>query len=130
MTTEILRTQNEGWGFFGTVAASFGYENATAAWALASGAIIEATGQNAGSVRAFLDSRHGRHFADAVVDTAHHAGPPAPAALQRGVDKATARWMNWTIGRRTSRETGIPAGVPYLTGFVYHAGAELAGGRK
>jgi hypothetical protein len=26
--------------------------------------------------------------------------------------------MGWRIGRRTSRETGIPQGLPYLTGFV------------
>ena len=26
--------------------------------------------------------------------------------------------MDWRIGRRTSRETGTPAGLPYLTGLI------------
>jgi hypothetical protein len=26
--------------------------------------------------------------------------------------------MAWRISRRTSRETGIPVGMPFLTGFV------------
>ena len=30
--------------------------------------------------------------------------------------------MGWTIGRQTSKEYGIPRGLPYLTGFVVHAG--------
>ncbi len=28
--------------------------------------------------------------------------------------------MSWTIGRRTSAQTGLPAGLPYLTGFVMY----------
>ena len=28
--------------------------------------------------------------------------------------------MGWTIGRVTSRDYGIPRGLPYLTGFVIH----------
>jgi hypothetical protein len=28
--------------------------------------------------------------------------------------------MGWTIGRITSKEYGIPRGLPYLTGFVIH----------
>jgi len=30
--------------------------------------------------------------------------------------------MGWTIGRRLSRLTGIPAGLPYLTGYVISEG--------
>jgi hypothetical protein len=30
--------------------------------------------------------------------------------------------MAWSISRRTSRETGIPVGLPYLTGFVISEG--------
>jgi hypothetical protein len=30
--------------------------------------------------------------------------------------------MGWRITQRTSRETGIPAGLPYLTGFVINEG--------
>jgi hypothetical protein len=28
--------------------------------------------------------------------------------------------MGWTIGRQTSKQYGIPRGLPYLTGFVIH----------
>jgi hypothetical protein len=28
--------------------------------------------------------------------------------------------MGWTIGRLTSKQHGIPKGLPYLTGFVIH----------
>jgi len=30
--------------------------------------------------------------------------------------------MAWTIDRHTSRNYGIPRGLPYLTGFVIHCG--------
>ena len=28
--------------------------------------------------------------------------------------------MGWRIDRKTSRDEGIPRGLPYLTGFVTH----------
>jgi hypothetical protein len=28
--------------------------------------------------------------------------------------------MGWTIDRRTSKDYGIPRGMPYLIGFVIH----------
>ena len=113
----ILPTDNEAWGFWGTMG-----ERATAAWPIAFTAIHDATGTDPDSVRAFLDSRHGRHFADEVSNHLH-AGATLPDAIAR----ATATWMGWRIGRRTSRETGIPAGLPYLTGFVIHCAiSELA----
>ena len=60
MTTKqtIPATQNA-WGFFGTM-----NDNAEAAWPIAMTAISDATCQPLESVRLFLDSRHGRHFAD------------------------------------------------------------------
>jgi hypothetical protein len=42
--------------------------------------------------------------------------------LEAAIDAAVARWMGWSIGRRTARETGIPRGLPYLTGFATHFG--------
>ena len=36
------------------------------------------------------------------------------------IEVAVARWMGWRIDRRTYREEGIPAGLPYLTGWVTH----------
>ena len=76
-------------------------------------AIATATGCSGEGVRDFLDSRHGRHFADDVANELF-----AGRALPEAVDRAVERWMGWTIGRRTSRETGIPQGLPYLTGFA------------
>ena len=109
-TTQIPATQNEAWGFWGTMT-----ENAAAAWPMAMTAIAEATGQPPVAVRAFLDSRHGRHLADDVLNQMH-----AGLALVDAVRAATQQWMNWKIGRQTSKQYGIPRGLPYLTGFVIH----------
>lgn len=49
-----------------------------------------------------------------ALDAGH---PPAEA-----IAAATQRWMSWTIGRQTSKDYGIPRGLPYLTGFVIHVG--------
>ena len=40
--------------------------------------------------------------------------------LQDAIKQATQRWMGWSISRQTSKEYGIPKGLPYLTGFVIH----------
>ena len=108
--TNIPATQNEAWGLFGTLG-----EHAEAAWPIAMTAISDATYQPLESVRTFLDSRHGRHFADDVLNELH-----AGANLQDSINAATQRWMGWTIGRQTSKQHGIPKGLPYLTGFVIH----------
>ncbi len=107
---QIPATQNESWGLFGTLG-----EHAEAAWPLAMIAISDATYQPLESVRTFLDSRHGRHFADVVLNELH-----AGSALKDAIHAATQRWMGWTIGRQTSKEYGIPKDLPYLTGFVIH----------
>ncbi len=109
-TSPISATQNDAWGFYGTM-----NDQAKAAWPLAMTAISDATYQPLESVRAFLDSRHGRHFADDVQN-----GLFAGATLSDAIEQATQRWMGWTIGRSTSKEYGIPKGLPYLTGFVIH----------
>ena len=110
MTNSTLPTANEAWGFFGTAAR---FADADKAWEIASLAIAKVTMGSAEGVRDFLDSRHGRHFADDV-----HNGIHAELALEAAIDTAITRWMGWTIGRNTARETGIPKGLPYLTGFV------------
>lgn len=66
-------------------------------------------------MRDFLDSRHGRHFADDVANGLWKGEALAPA-----IDAAIVRWMGWRIDRRMSRDTGIPQGLPYLTGLVEH----------
>jgi len=109
-TNQIPATQNEYWGFWGTM-----NENAATAWPLAMTAISDATNQPLESVRLFLDSRHGRHFADDVLNALLIGN-----SVEQAVHAAVARWMGWTIGRVTSRDYGIPRGLPYLTGFVIH----------
>ena len=109
-TKQIPATQNEDWGFWGTM-----NENASAAWPLAMNAISDATCQPFESVRLFLDSRHGRHFADDVLNALL-----IDHSVEQAIHAAVARWMGWTIGRVTSRDYGIPRGLPYLTGFVIH----------
>lgn len=110
ITTHIPATQNEAWGFWGTM-----NDQAEASWPIAMTVISDATYQPLESVRAFLDSRHGRHFADDVLNGLH-AGSDLPDAIHA----ATQRWMGWTIGRQTSKDYGIPRGMAYLVGFVIH----------
>jgi hypothetical protein len=113
-TPAIPATQNETWGYFGTMK-----DHALAAWPLAMTAIAEATGEPLESVRLFLDSRHGRHFADDVRNRLLEG-----LSLADAIAAATRQWMAWTIGRQTSKDTGIPKGLPYLTGFVIHCAIE------
>jgi hypothetical protein len=99
MTMTILPTRNEEWGFWGTISR---IEN-------------DAAADPAEAWRDFLDSRHGRHFADEVASEFWKG-----EALNDAIDAAINRWMGWRIDRKTSRETGIPRGLPYLTGFANH----------
>jgi hypothetical protein len=78
-------------------------------------AIAQATGESLDAVRVFLDSRHGRHFADEVQNGLYRGQTLADA-----IATAIQRWMGWKIGRQTSKDYGIPRGLPYLTGFVVH----------
>lgn len=110
-TNPLPATQNQEWGFWGTM-----NEHASAAWPVAMSAISDATGQPLESVRAFLDSQHGRHFADDVLNPLR-----AGRALADAIHAATKQWMDWKIGRRTRKEYDIPRGLPYLTGFVIHS---------
>lgn len=107
---KVLPTNNEAWGFFGSIRH---HADPAKAWLAAFKAIAAATGCADEGVRDFLDSRHGRHFADDVAN-----GLFEGRSLPEAIEAAVNRWMNWTIDRRTSRETGIPRGLPYLVGFV------------
>jgi hypothetical protein len=109
--TAIPATENESWGFWGTMRG-----HASVAWPLAMTAIAEATGESLDAVRAFLDSKAGRHFADEVCGHQSHG-----QALPDAIANTVAAWMRMTIKRRTAIDYGIPHGVPYLTGFVMHA---------
>ena len=107
---QMPATQNDAWGFWGTM-----NEHASIAWPLAMTAISDATSQPLESVQVFLDSRHGRHFADDVQNGLYQGQTLADA-----INAATQQWMGWTIGRQTNKQYGIPRGLPYLTGFVIH----------
>jgi len=111
-TTTIPATENESWGFGGCLE-----QHAADSCPLAMTKVAEATGEDLETVRAFFDSRHGRHFGDDVLN-ALDAGCP----LAEAIEAATQRWMGWTISRQTSKNYGIPKGLPYLTAFVVHAG--------
>jgi hypothetical protein len=112
-TTQIPATQNDAWGRKGTMTQR---EHASMPrWpfgTMAMTAISDATSQPLESVRVFLDSRHGRHFADDVQNGLYEG-----KALADAINAATQRWMGWTIGRQTSKQYGIPRGLPYLTGL-------------
>ena len=81
MTNSTLPTANEDWGFFRTAA---GFTDAAKAWEIASPAIAKVTMGSAEGVRDFLDSRHGRHFADDV-----HNGIYSGLGLAAAIDAAT-----------------------------------------
>jgi hypothetical protein len=110
--TTIRSTNNPEWGFWGTMRH---HADPAEAWPIAMRAVGKATNCPDHAVRDFLDSRYGRHFADDVSN-----GLLNGLALPAAIDAAIERWMNWTIGRRLSWETGIPRGLPYLTGWVTH----------
>ena len=102
-----MNTENETWGFYGTMGAL-----ADVAWPLAMKAVQDATNESPDAVRSFLDSRHGRQFAGDVQDAIQ--GAPLKSAITATAQK----WNAWTIGRRVGEHFGIPVGTPYLTGFV------------
>lgn len=67
----ILQTQNEGWGFFGTMTGEFPHnamEKAKEACKIAFREVQKATSWSDVEVRVWLDSRDGRHFADQCID--------------------------------------------------------------
>jgi len=109
-STNIPETTNESYGFWHTM-----QKNAPAAWAIALPAIATITGTELDAARAFLDSRHGRHFADEVRNHLLE-----DKALADAIDAAITQWMTWRTNRLTNKTYGIPSGLPYLTGFVVH----------
>jgi hypothetical protein len=117
----ILQSRNEDYGFFRTLTVCPERDRRSAeVWTLASRLIAEAIHADSedemSGIRDFLDSRIGRHFADDVVGnmTGGNIG------LEAAISSAIRRWQGWRIDRKTEREHGIPAGLPYLTGWVQH----------
>lgn len=116
----VLETQNEGGGFWCEMY-NEGPGMADRAWPLASVTIAEATGEDADSVRAFLDSNLGRHFADSVRDRLMLGD-----RLTDAIETVTGRWMHRHLSRVRRTELCIPEGfdAPYLTLMVILAGIE------
>ena len=79
-------------------------------WNAASAMIAAETEASAEAVRDFLDSRHGRHFADDVVARSPKASDRD--RLEAAIEAAIARWQGWRIGRRTSATRASPPGFP------------------
>jgi len=82
----MLKTENEGWGFYGTMGG-----NAETAWDYAMSKLINITGKSEESVREFLDSTMGRHFADAVND--YLLGLELTSAIDAAIEEMM-RWRN------------------------------------
>jgi hypothetical protein len=117
----ILPSQNEDHGFFQTInVCPLRDLRSQEVWTLASTLIADAIRADSEDeligIRYFLDSRMGRHFADDVVGALQGRAADSEAAIQAAIRK----WLDWRICRRTEREEGIPAGLPYLTGWVQH----------
>jgi hypothetical protein len=117
----ILPSRNEDHGFFATLTRCPLRDRRSAeVWTLASTLIAAAIRADSEEerigIRAFLDSRMGRHFADEVVSTLNGGAADSETAI----GAAIRRWQNWRISRRTEEEDGIPEGLPYLTGWVQH----------
>ncbi|WP_114965594.1 hypothetical protein [Alkalilacustris brevis] len=117
----ILPSRNRDHGFFGTLTSCPERDRRSVeVWVLASTLIakaIRATSEDEMiGIRDFLDSRMGRHFADDVVGNMTGCNMGCEAAIT----SAIRCWQDWRISRQTERDEGIPAGLPYLTGWVQH----------
>ena len=118
---DILPSRNEDYGFFRAMTVCPQRDRRSSeVWALASRLIAEAVNADSEDemigIRDFLDSRMGRHFADDVVGNM----TGCRIGLEPAITSAIRRWQGWRISRQTEREEGIPAGLPYLTGWVQH----------
>ncbi len=109
-TTQLPATENPDWGFWGTMD-----KHADKAWPLAIKIIGQTTGLEPEAVRAFLDSRYGRHFADEV-----HNALFAKKPLQQAIETTAAKWMHYKMRPSMLREMDIPRGLPYLTSLIVH----------
>jgi hypothetical protein len=128
MTTHpCLPSRNEDYGFFRTLTVCPERDRRSAeVWNLASRLIAEAIGASSEDemigIRDFLDSRIGRHFADDVVGNMTGCN----IGLEPAIASAIRRWQDWRIDRATEHSEGIPAGLPYLTGWLQHFAVEAA----
>jgi hypothetical protein len=109
-TPTALPSQDEAWGFFGTIGSHAEPEQA---WMRAMRAATNATGHSDEAARAFLDSRYGRHSPNDVASAIN-----GRLALPNALESPAGRWRDYKIDGRMEEELGIPRGLPYLTGLV------------
>lgn len=107
-----IATQNEDWGFYGTMTH---HADPADAWKVAFPILAAAAGASDEAVRDFLDSRWGRHFADDVAN-----GLSAGQHLATAIERAVTRWMGWTTGRAHEHDYQIPRGLPALVGYIWY----------
>ena len=124
---DILPSRNEDYGFFRTLTVCPERDRrSTEVRTLASRLIAEAIHADSEDemmgIRDFLDSRIGRHFADDVVGNMTGCN----IGLEPALNSAIRRWQGWRIDRKIERDHGIPAGLPYLTGWVQHFAVNAA----
>ncbi len=118
-----LESQNKENGFYRTMILGLNEnQNAPemdikAIWALTMDKLSQVVSTTSEAIRAFLDSRHGRHFADEVLN---QLSGQNSEDLPLAIDKAIALHMKWKISANHARETGIPKGLPYLVGLIWH----------
>ena len=121
MSELVLPSQNETYGFYGQMTACALRDRPTKRiWAVTCAFIGLATGagieDEMRGIRDFLDSSMGRHFADDVIEALQGRTINNETAIIKAIEK----WQAWTISAETQRKDGIPAGLPYLTGWVQH----------
>lgn len=86
-----FESRNRTWGFFGTVASNHGEDHARAAWPIASEELARAhPGRSPELIRAFRDSRYGRHLADQLAGPGGAPPQDLREAIRAG---ASAEWV-------------------------------------
>lgn len=64
MTSKILKTQNEEWGFWGTTLNNYNEKKTQKRWNEAFEILLTLSGKSSEEIREYLDSRSGRHLAN------------------------------------------------------------------
>ena len=104
MTMTILPTRNEAYGFFGTM--RLAGADPMQSWNAASAMIAAETDASPEAVRDFLDSRHGRHFADDVAERARQ-GRPEPSR-RRSRRRSPAGWAGGSAAGPSATRASLP----------------------
>lgn len=104
----IAKSKNTGAAFYATMGT-----RAEAAWPLAMARIAEATGKKGSEIRDFLDSKHGRIFADELCDRLYGG-----MELTTAIDHTVARWMSRRTSHDFVRAYRVRLGIPMLIAFI------------